>query len=419
MGGLVAVVALGAASCGGSRHATPLPLSVCSDVVYHGDGKPRYLIVSDLPLRQADYSQTTRAMSDAIRFVLSRRGFKAGKYTIGYQSCDDSTAQADQFTVERCVANAKAYAVDRDVLGVVGPFNSACGAVEIPILNRTTTGPLALISPSTTDSGLTHVASGTPSDVPAKYYPTGVRNFFRVATPDDAQLAAAATLFRRLGAKRPFVLNDQEYYGRAFAAAFRDLASRTGLAIAGSAAWDGRARRYSALVRRIRRSRADGVYIAGASFFGGARLVADLRDALGPWVPLVASDGFAHIPPQRTGSIDGLYVCTTQLDVSLLPPHGQEIVRRFGAGRQPGFGAPYAAQAAEVLLDAIARSDGTRRSVVRELFAARVRDGIIGSFGFDRNGDIVPSKVTILRVRSGRLRVDRVIVGSAETRAAR
>jgi ABC-type branched-subunit amino acid transport system substrate-binding protein len=57
----------------------------------------------------------------------------------------------------------------------------------------------------------------------------------------------------------------------------------------------------------------------------------------------------------------------------------------------------YAAQAAEVMLDAIARSNGTRASVTRELMATRVRNGILGSFRFDRNGDTTSQNVTILR----------------------
>ncbi len=58
----------------------------------------------------------------------------------------------------------------------------------------------------------------------------------------------------------------------------------------------------------------------------------------------------------------------------------------------------HAAQAAEVVLAAIARSDGTRASVLRELQATRVRGGILGTFRFDRNGDITPAKLAVLRV---------------------
>ena len=52
-----------------------------------------------------------------------------------------------------------------------------------------------------------------------------------------------------------------------------------------------------------------------------------------------------------------------------------------------------------MLLDAIRRSDGTRSSIVEELFRTRVSDGLLGSFEFDRNGDISESPVTILEVR--------------------
>ena len=55
------------------------------------------------------------------------------------------------------------------------------------------------------------------------------------------------------------------------------------------------------------------------------------------------------------------------------------------------------AQAAEVVLDAIARSDGTRASVLEQLRATRVKDGILGTFRFDR-GDIAPARITMLRV---------------------
>ena len=50
------------------------------------------------------------------------------------------------------------------------------------------------------------------------------------------------------------------------------------------------------------------------------------------------------------------------------------------------------------MLDAIARSDGTRASVLGELQASEVRDGILGSFHFDRNGDISAAAIPVLRI---------------------
>ena len=68
-----------------------------------------------------------------------------------------------------------------------------------------------------------------------------------------------------------------------------------------------------------------------------------------------------------------------------------------------------AAQATEVLLAAIARSDGTRRSIVRALFATRIRAGLLGSFGFTPEGDITRRSVAIYRLSRGALRPWRVI----------
>lgn len=51
---------------------------------------------------------------------------------------------------------------------------------------------------------------------------------------------------------------------------------------------------------------------------------------------------------------------------------------------------------------AIARSDGTRASVLRNLRASRVTDGILGRFHFDRNGDLDPPVMPIERLAATR-----------------
>jgi len=49
--------------------------------------------------------------------------------------------------------------------------------------------------------------------------------------------------------------------------------------------------------------------------------------------------------------------------------------------------AVYGAQAAEILLDAIEASDGTRADVIAKMFETEVTDGLLGSFSFNENGD--------------------------------
>ena len=70
---------------------------------------PDFIVASDLPLQGAGRAQTTE-MVQAIKFALKQRDFKAGDYKIGYQSCDDSTAQAGAWDSAKCASNARAYA---------------------------------------------------------------------------------------------------------------------------------------------------------------------------------------------------------------------------------------------------------------------------------------------------------------------
>ena len=49
-------------------------------------------------------------------------------------------------------------------------------------------------------------------------------------------------------------------------------------------------------------------------------------------------------------------------------------------------------EAAEVIVDAIARSDGTRASVLHELSQTRESAGLLGDFSFDGNGDMDASR---------------------------
>jgi ABC-type branched-subunit amino acid transport system substrate-binding protein len=57
-----------------------------------------------------------------------------------------------------------------------------------------------------------------------------------------------------------------------------------------------------------------------------------------------------------------------------------------------------AAQATELVLRAIARSDRTRDSVLEQLKASRVKNGILGDFRFDRNGDLTPAVVPVIHI---------------------
>jgi DNA-binding SARP family transcriptional activator/ABC-type branched-subunit amino acid transport system substrate-binding protein len=386
-----------------------LPASVCGDVVYAGSGPPQALIVSDLPLQGAG-RRLTAAMEAGIRLVLERRGFRAGRLSVGYQSCDVSTAQEGNTDIFRCFANARAYARTPNVLGVIGPFHSFCSSFEIPITNQATDGPLAMISPSNTYTGLTRTPTGGDPGELVELYPTGVRNFVRLAATDLQAAAAMAEAARQLGVKRLAILWDGEDSDMAaFAQDVRAAAASRDVAVSSFAPWDPFAERFDELARQVAAARADGVILAGAAPPHVQALLRELRDSLESDAKLLAHDGFAGLSP---ADAEGLYVENYGIPNAELPPAGRQLLAELearGGDAGPDLGAAYGAQAAELLLDAIARSDGTRRSVSEQLRLASVTDGLLGDVRFDELGDLVRAPVTIYRMTAEGLEVERVV----------
>jgi branched-chain amino acid transport system substrate-binding protein len=379
-----------------------LPSSACAKIE-SGGREPDVLIASDLPLR-GDSSAITRSMSAAILFVLRSHGFRAGEHTVGYQSCDDSTSQVGGFEFYKCGSNAKAYAAAKRLVGLIGTYNSGCATIELPIVNRAPAGPLAMISPSNTYVGFTRAGPGTEPGDPETFYPTGVRNYTRVIPADDFQGAAHAILAKQLGLKSAYVLEGGEDYGTALAHSFVTASRKLGIEIAGSGAWDPRARTYAGLANRVARSGADGVFLPGYLRFNGGEVVKALRARLGADFVIMTGDAFLPVHELFKGAgrdALGMYVSSTWVAPHRLTAVGRTFVRNF-APTQPGRSIrPFvleSAQAAEVLLEAIARSDGTRASVLKEVHAIEVNDGILGSFRFDANGDKTPGAITIYRV---------------------
>jgi branched-chain amino acid transport system substrate-binding protein len=235
-------------------------------------------------------------------------------------------------------------------------------------------------------------------------YPTGVRNYVRDVPADDVQGAAFAVLAKQLRLKSAYVLEGGEDYGVALGRRFILASRKLGVDIAGSGDWTPRARTYAPLANRVARSGADGVFLAGYLFFNGGEVVKALRARLGPDFPIMAGDAFVpvHDLLKAAGpSALGMYVSSTFSAPIRLSQAGNEFVREFGPTQPGGFISPFVletAQATEILIDAIARSDGTRSSVLQALRASEVTDGILGTFRFDANGDKTPEAIPIYRV---------------------
>ncbi|HEY6960778.1 MAG TPA: branched-chain amino acid ABC transporter substrate-binding protein [Gaiellaceae bacterium] len=410
---LIAIVALATMVSGAIARsgATPLPASSCSAIQNSGG---QVLVASDLPLEGSGRTQTAQ-MTRAIKFIFNQHGWKAGSHSIAYQSCDDATAQAGKWDSGKCSANANAYAQNSSVGAVIGTFNSGCAEIIIPILNRAPNGPVAMVSPANTYVGLTHPGPGTAAGEPGKYYPTGKRNYARVVAADDYQGAADAVLAKTLGVKKVFILNDKEAYGLGVATNFRNAAVKLGIKVVGFTAWDGKASSYEALAVKIKASGAQGVFLGGLICENGGKLIKDIRAGVPSSVKIMAPDGFTPVSAtiQQGGSASaGMTVSVAGLPNTALKGAGKAFVKAFTKAdhRAPDPYSVYAAQAAEVVWQAIKQSNGSRADIAKQLFKVNLKGSILGNVSFTANGDVTSNPVTIYRVVGGKSTTYKVIV---------
>jgi DNA-binding SARP family transcriptional activator/ABC-type branched-subunit amino acid transport system substrate-binding protein/streptogramin lyase len=372
----------------------------CSPVESGGQ-KPSLLIASDLPLQGPT---NARLLPAAIEAVLRLHHFTAGRYRIGYQSCDDSTGQEGAFDFFKCAANARAYAADQQVMAVIGPYDSGCAQVEIPILNRAAGGSLPLLSPSNTLPGLTRASLMNIQGEPSTYYPRRTRNYFRVSAADDLEGTADALLAQRLHLQRVYALSDGSTYAQATAARFTATAQKLHLKVIGSTAWNPTSRNDARLAATVAKTGADAVFLAGFPLESGT-LIKALRAQSGKRPTLIGADGYLPISDllKSAGTAAlGMYISDSITMNSALGPTGERVLRTLNTNEPTqalsGAYLPETAQLATLVLDAIAHSNGTRNSILDTLRRTHVSDGILGNFSFDTNGDKTPATFTILRI---------------------
>jgi len=404
---LVAVAALGLAACGGGS----------SGGSTGGGGGKTLIIATDLPLQGAskDASEST---NNAIELYLSQIGNKVGNYTVKLQKYDDSTAAAAKWDAGQCSTNGTAHVKNKDEVAVMGTYNSGCAQIEVPILNQDPAGPMLMVSHANTNPGLTKEWDpGTP----AKYYPKGTRNYARVVTTDDVQgTAAAAFLSKDISAKKLYILNDNETYGTGVARQVQEAATKAGITVIANEAWDPKATNYTALMQKIKASGADAVYFAGVFDNNGGQLVKDKVSVLGDnsTVKLMGPDGFTGYPDlNKMPEAQGMYLTFPGLSTDQLRAKGgpgSKLLDDYKAkyGKDPASSyALYGVAAVQVILDAITKSDGTRKGVSNAVFSG---GGI--TVAADKS---VLGKETVIDPKTGDVNVKDITVevlkGNAET----
>jgi branched-chain amino acid transport system substrate-binding protein len=378
-----------------------------------GGGTQTVKIVSDLPLQGANRFQST-TMVNAIEMAIDERGGKAGDVKIEYESQDNATAQAGQWDEAKCAENAQTAAQDEEIVGWIGPFNSGCAVVEIPILNE---AGLGMISPANTYIGLTK--PGGEPDEPEKYYPTGERNYTRVIVADDEQGQAGALLMEEEGVESVYILDDKETYGKGLADQVQQSAEELGIQVIGREGVDTTAANFRSVMNKIAQEDPDAIYFGGIIENNAAQLV---KDKIGAGmsnddVLFIGPDGIFldEFLSQGGAAAEGAYITFGGLPESELSDKGQQFVQeyesRYDDEIQPYTA--YAYEAANVMLDAIERAskkgEVTRETVLKEIFATEDYNGVLGTWSFDEDGDTTLTELSVQRVENGEFEYQRTI----------
>jgi branched-chain amino acid transport system substrate-binding protein len=387
MGCLLAGAAIAVGACGSSSSSSSSGSSGAT-------GSNVVDIYSSLPLQGASTAQTN-PMVNGMKLALSQAGNKAGKWTVNYQPLDDSTAAAGKWDPSQCAANARKVAADPKAVYYMGEFNSGCSEVSIPILNQ---AGIPQVSPANTYVGLTTNLPGSAPGEPQKYYPTGTRTYLRIVPIDSIQAAADLIAMKNAGCTKVAVANDKEAYGQGLATLLGLEKGFYGVTITSNTGIDPTSPNFRSYAATVKSQGADCFFFAGIVSNGAVQITKDVHTAV-PTAKVFGGDGVCtdtYTSAAKGGVPASLYPltqCTVATQDLAAYPGGKDFLKAYKAKYGVSNPDPYAIYGYEVMklgLDTIASlgSQGnSKAAVLKALFAITARKSVLGTYGFNKNGD--------------------------------
>ena len=363
----LAVVALAAAGCSSSSSSSGAT-SGSSSAASGGNVVDVY---SSLPMQGGSSAQTI-PLVNGIKLALAQANNKAGQFTVNYKELDDSTAAAGKWDPGQTQANAKQAATDPKAVYYMGEFNSGASEVSIPILNQ---GGIPQVSPANTYVGLTTSLPGSAAGEPTKYYPTGTRTYLRIVPIDSIQGAADLMAMKQAGCTKVAVANDKEAYGQGLATLLGLEKSFYGVNILSDTGIDPTAGNFRTYAQTVKASGADCFFFAGIVSNGAVQITKDINAAI-PTAKIFGGDGVctdSYTAAAKGGvpaAIDPLIECTVATLNLDSYPGGKDFLAAYKA------------------------------KVLAALFATTNRSSVLGSYGFDKNGDTTLKSYGLYKVGS-------------------
>jgi branched-chain amino acid transport system substrate-binding protein len=377
-------------------------------------------IYSDLPVQGPDQARQ-ESIVNGEKLALYQAGGHVGRFHISFASLDDADVKAGTWTPQDTLLAARTASQDTTTIAYIGDWDSGASAISLPLLNET--GVLQ-VSPASTYVGLTDASPTDGRGEPDRYYPAGgPRTFARLEPTDAVEAGAMVAYMKALGVHRVYVIGDYDVFDSDIAGIVAGDAQAGGLTIAGQTQLDttvvGTTPADYAKVAALATSKTDAVVFGGAPGPGAQALWQALHDA-GPHVKLFAASSLATPAFVAAAGAAGpeTYVTSPVLELAQYPPAAATVLRAYEtAFHTPGTAySLYGYEAMSAILDSIRRAGplgSDRSAVVREFFALRNRDSVLGRYSITPTGDTTLANMSGYTVdASGRLRFDMSLSGS-------
>jgi branched-chain amino acid transport system substrate-binding protein len=365
-------------------------------------------IYSSLPLQGASSAQTGPAVK-GMQLALAQAGNKAGKFKVKYTSLDDSTAAAGAWDPTQTAADARKAASDKNAVYYIGEFNSGASEVSMPILNE---AGIAQVSPANTYVGLTTNEPGSAPGEPGKYFPTGKRTYLRIVPIDSIQAAADLQAMKQAGCTKVAVANDKEAYGAGLATLIGLEKGFYGITVVDNEGIDPTAPNFRAYASTIAGEGANCFFFAGIVSNGAVQIVKDVNAAL-PSAKIFGGDGVCT--SSFTNAADGgvpatiapLIECTVATLNLTSYPGGKQFLAAYEKKYGPTAPDPYAIYGYEAMklgldtIKSLGANGNNKADVVKALFAIKKRNSVLGTYGFNANGDTTLKSYGLYKVVNG------------------
>lgn len=287
-------------------------------------------------------------------------------------------AQDDQADPKLGVSIAQKLIVDKDVLGVVGHYNSG---VTIPASEIYKKENLPMISPGSTGVAVTE---------------RGLENVNRICTRDDVQGPVGADFaLKTLGARTAFIIQDKTTYGQGVADEFKKTFEQNGGNIVGYEGITAGESDFNGVLNKVSSVNPDVVYFGGI-YPEGSLIIKQMKEK-NIQAKFIGPDGMdsSEVVKIAGESAVGVYYTSISADITITDA-GKEWAKKYQTkfGKAPENWSIYGYDAMNTMLNGIKKAiednggkKPSREQVVKAVRGIKGFEGVATKVTFNSKGD--------------------------------